>query len=147
MSGNQIIEPIDFPRFLPLAAGWSDSERWGTWTDGNEARLVLPVFPNDYPDGVTVTLKTRGWCPGSHIQIVNVLSHEHILSNWTYTPASFDRLDKLTIDRNFLDENEGLVLDFTIPTAASPLSLGYNNRDTRKLGFALMRITVVGHGS
>jgi hypothetical protein len=118
--------------------GWSDPESEFTWTNGKNAELLLPItiektknlklivsaFPFIYGDGLKQ-------------QLVTVRSDGAELGRW-----AIDRDGEYAVDIPPEHIKDGILsIEFEIPNAASPASLGLSE-DTRLLGMAVRRIRV-----
>ena len=114
--------------------GWQPNEEWGTWSNGNKARLALPV-----PDGKinALHLELRAFiggpiqCQKLMIKINGNEKSESCLSNFEnnsilipLTPADYP-------------SGKPLVIDFSLPNAMSPKSIGVSPSDERVLAIGL----------
>jgi hypothetical protein len=90
VSGNVIFGPRDFPDLLTVTDGWTPNEEWGTWSNGDSVRLVLPMFCRTTPavQVLRYAVHKEGGVPGTTTRL---RSHGHFLAEWAYTRADFDR--------------------------------------------------------
>lgn len=120
-----------------LAAGWSDPESWGAWSDGTSARLILPLARPDYPAGLRLTLGVNAFVPAGPQRVrISVGS----VGEWRdLGPADHD----ITIEvaASSLDDGKPLVVAFELPGATSPRVHGLA-QDDRRLALALTVIDV-----
>jgi hypothetical protein len=68
-----------------LAAGWSFSEQWGTWSSGDQAKIVLPLKPNHQ----MILIEANAFIHKSHpFQRVGIAINGKEIDNLTLTKAS-----------------------------------------------------------
>jgi hypothetical protein len=114
--------------------GWQANEEWGTWSNGNKARLALPI-----PDGKinALHLELRAFIGGAiecqkvMIKINDNKKSESCLSNFENNP--------ILIPLSAADYTSGkpLIIDFSLPNAMSPKSIGVSSSDERVLAIGL----------
>jgi len=131
-------EPIYFSKAGLTAQnlGWQTPEDWGTWSNGTHARLALAL-----PEGVgkvqTLRLEMRAFVGGPLAcqKVIISIHHQkqsesclsHFENNTIVIPLSLtDSLAKTP-----------LVIDFSLPNAISPKSLGVSPNDERVLAIGL----------
>jgi len=121
-----------------LKSGWADNtEDWGTWTVGKEAKLAV-FMPPGTPK--TITLDLRAFVGPKHpkqsleVAISGQPSKAFALSQFEQNTI------KLAIPASAYDK-EFLVLDFKMTDPASPKDLGMGE-DTRKLGVGIKRVVI-----
>jgi hypothetical protein len=121
-----------------LKSGWADNtEDWGTWTVGKEAKLAV-FMPPGTPK--TITLDLRAFVEPKHpkqsleVAISGQPSKAFALSQFEQNTI------KLAIPASAYDK-EFLVLDFKMTDPASPKDLGIGE-DTRKLGVGIKRVVI-----
>ena len=122
------------PGLTSRTLGWQELEDWGTWSDGNRSRFALPV-PEGNPN--TLRLNLRAFiggpiqCQQLYIDLNGRRTSQGCLSqlenNIVLIPlTSSDRI-----------AGKPLVIDFHLPSAASPRSIGVSTNDDRVLGVGL----------
>ena len=119
-------------------SGWSTTEGNYAWTEGTSARLALPI-PAD-PGPLTVKMKLRGLIqpPDLPFQPVAVYVNDQKVADWEVAEsASFT----VQIPAEVSKVDETLNLEFRIPKATSPKTLGLNT-DDRILGICVYSIEI-----
>ena len=114
--------------------GWQAHEEWGTWSSGKTARLALSV-----PDGKinALQLELRAFIGGA-IQCQKVLISINGKKNTESCLSSFED-NSIVIPLSIRDDVSGkpLVIDFSLPNAMSPKSIGVSESDERVLAIGL----------
>lgn len=118
-----------------LGDGWSFPESWGTWTDGPSAWMRLPL---PYPGKRwCMTFELRAFACAVQPRRVSVCGGAgRTLAEWSFATDEIHR-QELVIEASG-DETS---LQFCLPDAVSPSSLGMSN-DQRRLGVGLLGVTV-----
>ncbi len=111
-----------------LESGWSGSEDWGTWNEGRQAFLFLPV-PKDTKT-VTVILNLQA-APGE-TKKVKVSLHDQVLAEWSVSPEKSEY--SVTIP-TLSTENIHLKLDVDHPV--------HLPTDPRFLGIGISSVKIV----
>jgi hypothetical protein len=123
-----------------LIKGWSGPEDWGVWSDGPEAKLLLPLASSGDP-GVALEITTRAFVPAGYPALtVTVTAADETLAVWQFTREAVRSL-VLDIPRRAVSP-VGLLLAFKIQRPESPRRLGLHD-DGRLLGLGLHRIRVI----
>ncbi len=137
-SGNVVGQLINFTADSERyrVSGWSKTEDNFAWTEGNSARLALPL-PAD-SGALTVKMTLRGLIqpPALPSQPVEVYANGQKITDWQVAetaPFTAQVPAELTKGAKTLN------LEFRIPKAASPKTLGMNN-DERVLGICAYSI-------
>jgi hypothetical protein len=118
--------------------GWSFSEPEYTWTVGKNAQLILPLITDGSKD-LNLTISAIPFIHGEELnqQVVIVRSGGDELTQWT-----MDQPGEYVVNIPSEYNKNGLVsIDFEIPNATSPISVGFN-QDERVLGIAVQWIQV-----
>lgn len=120
------------------SAGWLNSEPEFTWTNGKNAQLHLPLISGG-AENIKLTISAMPFIGGEGLsqQLVIVRSNGVELGRWT---MDHDGEYAVMIHSEYL-KNELLNIEFEIPNAASPASLGLS-QDSRLLGMAVRWIRV-----
>jgi hypothetical protein len=119
-------------------AGWNAPEAEGTWTDGNTATLSFKVPPSNGQIIFKATLAGFIKPPELPSQPVNVLLNGKQVTHWEIGGKG---LVQMAIPGEYLREGE-LRIDFIMPSAASPKSLGVSI-DERRLGMCFYDLALV----
>ena len=122
------------PGLTARKLGWQGNEEWGTWSNGKQARLALPV-----PEGKinSLQLELRALiggpvpCQKVSIEINGKKKSAACLTNF--------ESNSILIPLSAEDYTAGkpLVLDFSLPNAISPKSIGISPEDERELAIGL----------
>ena len=122
------------PGLTARKLGWQGNEEWGTWSNGKKARLALPV-PEGQINSLQLELRALIGGPVScqkvSIEINGKKKSEGCLTNF--------ESNSILIPLSAEDYTAGkpLVLDFSLPNAISPKSLGISPEDERELAIGL----------
>lgn len=123
-----------------LASGWSTPESWGTWSQGQQARIDLRVRPDSHSIVLDVMAFVQPQHPSQ--RVIVSLNGEQVLDtrltqlqdNHLEIPISAALRQRLAVD-------DRLMIDLQLPDAISPQQLGLND-DSRVMGLGLKRLTV-----
>jgi arabinofuranosyltransferase len=122
------------PGLTARTLGWHANEDWGTWSDGNKSRFALPV-PEGNPSTLRLTLRAL---IGGPIQCQQLYID---LNGRRTTQECLSQLENNTVIIPLapadLVAGKPLVIDFYLPGAASPKSIGASQNDERVLGVGL----------
>ena len=122
--------------------GWSATGVDGTWTDGAEARVVLPV---DVPSGVGVTVTFEGipFCVGvSPHRRIDVRVNDHVVARLDFDGAAFvPGPIQVSVAGDVLRPGEPLELGFVVRRPVVPATLGLSS-DPRRVGLRLHRLRI-----
>jgi hypothetical protein len=125
---------LDLGRSPYIGWGWSNPEAWGTWSDGEKARIamLLPEDKNIQSLSLEVITLVSPTHPYQNIEIlVNGIKQQDIR-------LSSKKIQKITIHASKLHPNDGyLLVEFHFPDRISPKELG-QGADERKLGIGLV---------
>ncbi|WP_409318432.1 DUF6311 domain-containing protein [Pseudomonas sp. KCJK9016] len=123
-----------------LADGWSTPENWGTWTDGQQAKIEMRLVPQ----ARSIVLDALAFVQPQHpVQRVIVsLNGEQVLST-SLTRFHGNRLEIpiSTALGEHLASDDRLTIELQLPDATSPRQLGIND-DSRIMGLGLKSLTV-----
>jgi hypothetical protein len=125
-----------------LKEGWSMSEKFGTWSNSKRAYLRIPIEPSDL-GAFKVTIKYVVFLPQNHCQLVQGMLKKEVLFQQRYCSNSGSdiRTNSFWIEKDSLNEDEELLLEFKLPDAISPLEAGLSD-DTRTLSIGLLSMKV-----
>ena len=122
--------------FYTLCYGWSITEEWGTWTEGKESRLYIPL-PNDKPS--SISLEIKGLLNGNHpLQTFTITTNDGRKLNFSLSDQSISKI-QIPIPIKAL-KDRFLLLNFSLPNAISPKSIGMGS-DERSLAIGLIGYT------
>jgi hypothetical protein len=111
--------------------GFGGAEWTHRWTDGKKAMLAMPLDKAGAQRPKMISFKTDGYVTELHYQMVNVLLNGNAIGKYYY----MDGRPKKTINIAIPEGDEAAVIEFEIPNAISPASLGLGI-DSRELGIA-----------
>ncbi|MBE9221714.1 class I SAM-dependent methyltransferase [Cyanobacterium stanieri LEGE 03274] len=130
-----------------LSGDWSLPETIGTWTDGTEANLSIPLdsIISQKHSNIQVKITAVPFLHERHPQqIIDILIAGKPLTQWTYSfSKSINSSKTLTIPVALIQQSNCLDLTLKILTPISPEAVGFNN-DTRKLGIMVQLIEITG---
>ena len=112
-------------------SGWSHTEQKFTWSEGNSAKLSLPIGKESGPLNLNVALGAFTHLPELPSQPVDVFVNGQKLAEWQVTanPAGY----YVTIPADKITGVRTLEIEFRTPKAISPKSVGLSE-DSRVLG-------------
>ena len=120
------------------SSGWSDTEEQHTWTEGNTAIVRFAGLPPSKPLSLKVTAVGFTKDPQMSSQPTQVYANGAKIADW-------DVRDKkqysATIPSGTIDSAGKLTLEFRLPNAASPQSLGVS-ADSRQLGLCVFDLVI-----
>ena len=120
-----------------MGKGWSRTkQRNACWTTGRRASLHLPA-----PETGNDLLLEATFIPylreeKVRKQTVHVLANGNKVGEWTATRRKMQTF-QATIPKKLVDP-EGIAIEFDLPDAVSPTSIGAGN-DVRRLGVAMYK--------
>jgi arabinofuranosyltransferase len=114
--------------------GWQGHEDWGTWSNGNIARLA---FKLSNPEMKTLQLRLRALVGGSIKcqQLTIEINHKKRLSECLSNAEN--NIIRIPISKSDRVSGDLLVIDFLLPNAVSPKSIGLSSDDERVLAIGL----------
>jgi hypothetical protein len=115
-------------------AGWSHTEQKFTWSEGNSAKLSLPIGKETGPLNLNVAMAAFTHPPELPSQPVEVFVNGQKLAEWQVNanPAGY----YVTIPADKITGVSTLEIEFRTPKAISPKSVGLSE-DGRVLGVCL----------
>lgn len=119
--------------------GWSHAEQWGTWSSGTQATLQLNFQP---PESGKVVMTIIGHAFVNEVhpeQKMILLIDGQQVDAWTVRHPVIKIERKIVIDSQRLNLQGRLSLDFRLPNAVSPSTLGLSG-DSRKIALGLSEI-------
>jgi hypothetical protein len=137
----QFGEGGDSERYRTL--GWSHTEETFTWTEGNSAKLSLPIADESGPLKLKMSMAAFTHLPDWPSQPVEVFVNGQKLAEWQVNsnPAEY----QLTIPADKGKGGRALEIEFRTPKATSPKSVGLNE-DPRVLGVCLQWLELTKSG-
>lgn len=131
--------------------GWSPSERYGTWTNGKQARLIIPL-QKIKAHSIKLQINLKAFlCPGQlEQQRVKLIVNDQGICNWVMQDQH-RRPQITTIPHQFLKKKQATI-DFFLPDATSPFELGFKpdknlNPDKRLLGIYVHSLQLTPNNS
>ena len=123
-----------------LWAGWSQPEKWGTWSNGRYAEIYSKLA-NWSGGTVKLELNTRAFLAQNHPKIhVELLANGLSLGTFSFTMKQNGPKLSAIIPAKILTESQGrLKIGIVISDPASPLALGIS-QDSRLLGLGVSSI-------
>lgn len=119
-------------------SGWSGSETDCTWTEGNSAKLALPISSNAGALTLKVTMAALTHEPELPFQPVEVYVNGQKIVEWQVAAGEF----VATISGEMTKNGGTLSIEFRTPKAFTPKSVGMND-DTRILALCVRSIELV----
>jgi hypothetical protein len=119
-------------------SGWADPEAEASWTDGNSAILEFKVQPTTTPVKLTATVMGFVKPPELAVQPVDVVVNGEPVAHWEV--AGKGEVSSV-IPASLIPKDGTLRIQFTIPKATSPHSLGLSI-DDRKLGLRVFDLVL-----
>lgn len=120
-------------------AGWSGTENDRTWTEGNSAKLVIPVSAIDRP--LRLRMKLAGLTKADQpFQPVEVIANGQKIADWEVGAGP----DFTAVIPSEISKAGGsITIELKIPKAFSPKSAGMSS-DPRVLGVACSELSLSG---
>ncbi len=119
-----------------LVKGWSTPEAWGTWSDGQDAQLLLRVAPGSH--ALVIEALAFAMPPNLSQRVIVSINGVEALST-RLTQVQGNRLE-IPLSAAQIAE-EYLNVQLHLPDAVSPKKLGFND-DARVMGLGLQTLTV-----
>ena len=123
-----------------LIRGWSNPEKWGTWTDGDTASVVLtPAYRPKYD--FELLIKGQAFLAYNHpSQEIDVFVNGHHVASLKYDLKSNSGVRVVKIPKNLVAaENNHLLIGLNLKNPKSPAELGVSD-DRRRLGLGLVSL-------
>ena len=121
-----------------LKSGWSRPERWGVWSVGKQAHIVLPIAKR-HVQRIELKFNLRVFANARKGQVIEIYINGLKTASWKYRSRTGDHVRKLGINLNRVSANNSLDLKFQISSPTSPKSIGWDS-DGRLLGIGLSQI-------
>ena len=132
---------LDAGRAPLIGWGWAFPEPWGVWSDGDRARLAIPLPPSDNLAYSTLELKLE------LVAYVNSKHPNQMVQAWSKgkkigeMEINTPNPQWWTLDLSSFSPSDGYALiEFRLLNPVSPKSLGASE-DSRRLGIGLLAIT------
>jgi hypothetical protein len=122
-------------------SGWSHPEDWGTWSDGADAIILLPL---ETEQASTILVEANPLLSHSHSKQTVEVKINGIHTNSVRLTANSGGKFEIEIPekiRQQLRHNKVLKLQLHFPDAARPVDIGINS-DVRTLAIGLIALTV-----
>jgi len=123
-----------------LIYGWSVPESWGTWSDGDNAWLVLNVS-NLPEDDVKLLIKGHAFLPDQlPSQEIDIMVNSQYAATLRYDQRSNDMVRTVKLPKRLAWEQGGLLLvKFNFKNAKSPAELSVSD-DNRRMGLGFVSL-------
>lgn len=119
-----------------LFGDWSNIDSGGTWTDGNEASLIMDINEDFDKDNLMLNVEVSPFIFGDHHpnQVVDIWINGQKLTQWIFQDTHSQFVTKKAlIPANLLAQKSPLEITFKMLNPVSPKSVGLNE-DRRQLG-------------
>jgi hypothetical protein len=116
--------------------GFSGTEPFGRWTDGNEASFACTLPPKNALAPSTVRIATSGFVLAGHTQRVLVSVNGSKAVEALYVPDQTTKVIEVPLPNS---PGQKLLVTFSLPDAVTPKELGLNS-DTRKIAISVRSI-------
>jgi hypothetical protein len=140
--GERLVFKKNRPGLEYLGSGWSLQEDWGTWSDGTQATIILPV---NSALAKTIIVEARPLLYAAHHQQVIQASINGIATNAvTLTmnaPTQFTISIPLVVQEQLRSKTKLMTLKLQFPDAVRPSDIGMGE-DTRKLAIGLISLVI-----
>lgn len=129
-NGGQYLMGIDEAQIS--GSGWAHPERWGAWSDGQSASIIIP-FEKNKPKEINLGFRVF-LVPGMQdVQQVRILMNKRYITDLELTTASYIQ----TVQLNLKDQSSNYVeIQFMFKNPVSPKSLKLGD-DNRRLGVGI----------
>ncbi len=126
----------NFSRYIQ--SGWSKAEASHLWTDGKVASMVFKTEPPDHDPTIDIEMSPFVAPPRVPKQrLMLLVNGEKVGQSEITVPGTL----QFAVHRGQWVQKNPVVLEFMLPDAISPSSIGYNN-DTRVLALAFKSLTI-----
>lgn len=122
-------------------SGWSNAEPWGTWSDGTEARLRLPMRQAANGPLVVELFAHALLVPARPRLTVDPEINGHAVEPWVFEGTSELCIHRVSVPAAWLG-GDSLDISFRMSDVRSPLELGVSD-DARQLGIGLQRVKIM----
>ena len=124
----------------PIWPGWSRAEKWGTWSDGDSALLLLALSSTPKND-LELLIDGHAFLADKHpSQEVDVLVNGHPVDTLKYDLQTNSGVRVVKIPKALaLEKNGQLLIKFNFKNPISPAELGLS-ADARRLGLGIVSL-------
>ncbi|WP_236189577.1 DUF6311 domain-containing protein [Pseudomonas pharyngis] len=123
-----------------LTGGWSKPESWGTWTEGQQAKIQLRVLPPARSIVIDALAFISPTHPGQRV-IVSLNGQQVLDTRLTQFQGNRLEIPISAALNQRLGRDDRLDIELQLPDAVSPRQLGIND-DSRIMGLGLKTLTV-----
>lgn len=120
-----------------LCGDWSKSEGWGTWSDGELAKIYIPIAN---PSAKRIDLMLQAFVNGKHPDQRIEISTDGINYRQLSLTQFSGNLITIPIDAK-MQKGHYALLEFKLLNPVSPKSLGIGD-DARKLGIGITQVNI-----
>jgi hypothetical protein len=126
-----------------LVAGWSQTEPWGTWTEGQQARLLFRLPPAAGGSALELQMRAVAFITSDvPLQIVGIRVNDSELAPVRFDASRQSQFIRRLIPPTVREQGDVLEILFEISNPTSPVSVGLSS-DSRELGFGLHWLRVL----
>ena len=140
--GERLVFKKNRPGLEYLGSGWSLQEDWGTWSDGPQATIILPVH---FALAKTIIVEARPLLYGSYQQQIIRASINGVTTNTvTLTvnaPTQFTIAIPLAVQEQLRSKTKLMTLTLQFPDAVRPSDIGMGE-DSRTLAIGLISLVI-----
>lgn len=134
---------ISFNDRIAFIEGFSEAEERFRWSDARHAAVFLPLAATGRDAQLRLLLHGMSHPRSNLTQHIAVRVGERVVAQWQIADeAPFGLTLPADLVATEVRERGGVILDFDLPDATTPRSLGIN-QDTRLLGIAVHSITCI----
>lgn len=135
-------EPLMFSKNQPgskyLINGWSITEAWGTWSDGADASIFIPI---EDKRAKAILVEVIQFNPKQNVEIkINGIATNSVTLT-SNSKEGFKIIIPDVVRQQFQDNGGNLNIQFHFPDAIRPVDIGVS-KDGRKLAIGLNSLTV-----
>ena len=124
-------------------SGFSSIEPWGTWTDGAEARLAIPIALDERACDLDLVVTGIPFlAPGHAIQRMEVYVNDMFLAVWEFTTAERPERRQVRIPAALAGSGPMLDIAFHLKDAVAPSAVGLST-DARRLGVGVVKVELL----
>jgi len=140
--GERLVFKKNRPGLEYLGSGWSLQEDWGTWSDGAQASIILPVNSDL---AKTIIIEARPLLYATHAQQRIQASINGVTANkvtlTVNAPTQFAIAIPLAVQEQLRSKTKLMTLQLQFPDAVRPSDIGMGE-DSRTLAIGLISLVV-----
>jgi hypothetical protein len=121
-----------------LLNGWSGTEEWGTWTEGNWVGMFFELAEPTQFEKLEINGHGFKW-PNGYLPIAKVNINGNYIGE--LKPVNKKESDFIFTIKDIVPKSNKYYIEFIFETTASPAELGMSD-DTRNLGFLFKKLSL-----